>query len=214
MRSAEVFFVESKWNSNFNSPKNQGSSAPKFLWIHKKIQFHILLGFLCPPVLCRFPLNIRFTPFTSPFAFFSIQINSSNIFKHFFYILHQISVLIFHIFSIEFTLLFSWRFLEILAYQKIVKPRNVIIIKFFNFMTSLPESFEFYNIATRKFWASEHLYQKVLSFRTSLPESFWASEHLYQKVFELQNIATVYSMLFLNNKIIVWLFYITSIGFF
>ena len=128
----------------------------------QKIQFHILLGFLCPPVLCRFPLNIRFTPFTSPFAFFSIQINSSNIFKHFFYILHQISVLIFHYFLYCICLtFFTGSFLEISAYQKIVELQNVTLIKFvtsghcyqkvLNFRTSLPESFELQNIATRKF---------------------------------------------------------------
>ena len=145
----------------------------------QKIQFHILLGFLCPPVLCRFPLNIRFTPLTSPFAFFSIQINSSNIFKQF---LSDFSLNSPYFLSWIYFSFSTWRFLEFLAYQKLLSLELYY-----------HKLFQLHDIANRKF----------LSFRTSLPESF-----------ELQNIAIVYSMLFLNNKIIVWLFYITSIGFF
>ena len=156
----------------------------------QKIQFHILLGFLRPPVLCRFPLNIRFTPLTSPFAFFSIQINSSNIFKQF---LSDFSLNSPYFLSWIYFSFSTWRFLEFLAYQKLLSLELYY-----------HKLFQLHDIANRKF----------LSFRTSLPESFLSFRTSLPESFELQNIAIVYSMLFLNNKIIVWLFYITSIGFF
>ena len=49
----KVFFVESKWNFQFQQSPKTKVVWPQILVDSQKIQFHILLGFVVSPVLCK-----------------------------------------------------------------------------------------------------------------------------------------------------------------
>ena len=125
---AKYFLSNLEWNSNFNSPKTK-VVWPQILVDSQKIQFHILLGFLLPPVLCSLLLEYSFC--TINITLFSLQLNSFIIFKQF----YHISVLISHVSSLEFTFLF---------YLKI------------SWISSLSEFFEFETLLSKTFLTSWH----------------------------------------------------------
>ena len=59
----KYFLSNLKWNLQFQQSPKTKVVWPQILVDSQKIQFHILLGFLFPSVLCKYSLNIHFPPF-------------------------------------------------------------------------------------------------------------------------------------------------------
>ena len=95
----KVFFVESKWNFQFQQSPKTKVVWPQILVDSQKIQFYTLLGFLFPPVLCKFFFRIHFLlnfhcrPFFArrPLHLPDYKPNSLSIFSNRFSTFHHIS---------------------------------------------------------------------------------------------------------------------------